>query len=80
MKNLYSNLLVHFRQPLAQGNSKYKKTLDNQTEPKRWNIKYYYQTHRAYNHKDKFYRTKAKGHQDQATKENKIGRSKAFYS
>ena len=68
------------KRPNQPQNVQYQKTPDDQVEPKRWVKKHYCWTHGASNHKSKNCRTKAQGHQDLATFEDKMGGSKAYCS
>ena len=68
------------KRPNQLQNVQYQKTPDDQVEPKRWVKKHYCWTHGASNHKSKNCRTKAQGHQDLATFEDKMGGSKAYCS
>lgn len=82
-------LLQDIRQDMIKGNQQqkreprkgpFKKTPDDQTQPKRWNTSHYCWTCGASNHPSKKCKFKAPGHQDLATFENKMGGSKAYCS
>lgn len=82
-------LLQDIRQDMIKGNQQqkreprkgpFKKTPDDQTQPKRRNTSYYCWTCGKSNHPSKKCKFKAPGHQDLATFENKMGGSKAYCS
>ena len=82
-------LLQDIRQDMIKGNQQqkreprkgpFKKTPDDQTQPKRRNTSYYCWTCGKSNHLSKKCKFKVPGHQDLATFENKMGGSKAYCS